>query len=196
MPIGGYINIAQVYIDKRDMFSNLKYTLNFLIKEGSVIRTIKYREDSENLIEIKDNDDLQLPTEWNYLMIEITGEAFQIEGDFSLTVFNENGFYGFLYDIEWEGILNDGDSSDVHLITEELLRVLIKLYNYTKYNYCLVGHELEIEIHPNELQRVIEDPDVMPVSIVEKNNLLEVYYGNYSIDGITEQEKKRKSIKI
>lgn len=90
---------------------------------------------------------------------------------------------------------------EIHLnkqddIQQHIIDVLVNLYKSTNYDYAFVGHELEIEIGPENFEKGLKQNDYYPVGIVPKGTDVEIYYGVIGIDGLSTQEKKKEITKI
>ncbi|MFC0562223.1 Imm64 family immunity protein [Halalkalibacter alkalisediminis] len=195
MAAGGYINIAQVFNDNGNIQDKLEATLQYFVKQGSTILKVKYSKDAdgENWAEREVTaNQLEIDGPCYYLSIEISGEILGIN-IFFLTTIHEEGFFGFLINIEWEELFPENGKNDLQSTTNQLVKNTANLYKETGFAYSLIGHELEIEIHPDDISG---ESDSFPVVLIGAEEKLEILYGPFCIDGLTEQKAKREVVLI
>jgi Immunity protein 64 len=194
---GGYVNIGIVFSDKHKLLQVFDSLKNYIVQKGSKFIAVKYSKDVEGNAWIESEIDNNL-IESTWLKGYYT--EFRVSGLFlhsnlkeiDLLVIKENHFFGFLLGISWDEIhLNKQDDIQQHIID-----VLVNLYKSTNYDYAFVGHELEIEIGPENFEKGLKQNDYYPVGIVPKGTDVEIYYGVIGIDGLSTQEKKKEITKI
>ncbi len=193
--LGGYLSIGLVYEDIKSISRELKGLVIYLQKENIILTEVQYSqdEDGEQWVKNKVNN---IDFNYNslkdkyYLSLEMVGDLFRIgTQNFVIRVNRENGFFGFLIDIEWR-LLIDKDKED---ITKRIVNSMIKLLKFTDYDYAFCGHEAEIEYSPTHVKK---NKNIFPITLLNCKNKLELIYGEFNIDGISFQEKSHKILPI
>lgn len=193
--LGGYLSIGLVYEDINSISRELKGLVTYLQKENINLTEVQYSqdEDGEQWVENKVNN---IDINYNslkdkyYLSLEMVGDLFRIgTQNFVIRVNRENGFFGFLIDIEWQQLID----KDKEEISKRIVNSLIKLIKFTDYDYAFCGHEAEIEYSPTHVKKI---KDIFPITLLNLKNKLELIYGEFNIDGISFQEKSHKILPI
>ncbi|WP_404430836.1 Imm64 family immunity protein [Sutcliffiella horikoshii] len=194
---GGYINIATVYSEDKDMKENLLAFLDFFYtKENKGLRvTYSTDMDGEEWVEesVLDNRGVLDLLSNYYLTIEMPGKDLGIEGEeLTITITEEIDFYGFLVNMRWEDVCQ----SDVNEVQETFIEILKHFYSVSNYDYALIGHELDIEIAPKRFKTIVEEADYFPVAIVGEDSKLHIYKGSCKMDGISEQDRSYEVVNV
>ncbi|NMF01550.1 Imm64 family immunity protein [Aneurinibacillus aneurinilyticus] len=194
--MGGYISIALVYEDRNKLSNELKKLTRYFIQKGAILLKVKYSEDKEGenwREEIVNNNevDFTMLTEKYYGNIDIIADMFNESlKNLKLSIHKEEGFYGFLIDIKWEELFEEHSKSSVEKITQNIINIILQLYKETQFSYAFCGHEVEIEFSPNDFNSI---ENGYPISVLPFNDRLEVFYGEFSIDGISFQNKSKQT---
>jgi hypothetical protein len=194
---GGYINIGMVFSNKQNIVQAFECLTDYITQKGSSFTSVKYSKDADG------DSWVEQPIISNaigvgclsgyYTEFTLSGEF--LDADFkkmSLAVNKEDDYFGFLLRINWEDISPD----NLVPIQEHIISILIDLYKTASYEYAFVGHEIEIEIHPDEFEDAIKDNEAYPVGIIGKNDKLVIYYGTIGVDGLSSQEQRKDTITL
>ncbi|MCY9576014.1 Imm64 family immunity protein [Bacillus xiamenensis] len=99
---------------------------------------------------------------------------------------------GFVLYLKWTEVV----SHDVVRIQQEIVQCLVELYHTLTFEYAFIGHEMEVEIHPDDVEMSLQKHQAFPVVLIGKGDYLVVFYGDTLIDGLTTQERGKKYLKV
>ena len=196
MSAGGFINVGMVFDQKHNLVRSMNSVKDFLSQHGSNFLSVKYSKDidGENWIEenIEDNVLQESYLTGFYNEFEVSGKFLDTNKELNLSIIKEDNYFGLLFNIEWE------EMSNQNFITfqTKVVNYLIEIYRILPYEYSFVGHEIEIEMDPEEFVNALKGNDSFPVAIIGKNVELDVYYGSIGIDGFSSQAQRKEVIKI
>ncbi|WP_445506264.1 Imm64 family immunity protein [Niallia sp. 03190] len=183
MGVGGYINIGIVFNKDNDLVETMETIRDFITKNGSEFISVKYSKDIDGEVwlehEIQNNKVEKSFLNGFYTTFELSGSFLGLSlGELNLTIQKESNYFGFLFGIGWEYMFpKDSDDANIPVIREHIVNTLIELYKKARYAYSFAGHEIEIEMQPDEFEHLIKDNDSYPVAVVGQSNTLDVYYG-------------------
>jgi len=197
--VGGYISIALVYEDNNESSNKLEGLIKYFTQNGSIPLEMKYCEDEEGEIwreEILCNKtiDFTLLTEGYFGSIIVNTDIFN--GNLikiNISVHKEKGCFGFLIDIEWEDLFKECSKSLSDEVSANIVNFLHQIYLMTHYNYSYCGHEVEVECSSRDLKSKVNQ---YPIAVVPFEDRLEVFYGEFSIDGVSLQNKGKQIYSI
>lgn len=194
---GGYINIALVFSDNDAILPNLRSYLSSLIEQGSRLVKVRYSldTDGEHWAEediIDDKIDLNVFSIF-YPSLTLSGDAFDGKSKYvHLTPVIANHFHGFLIDIRWDDIVpRSGSIDELNVQTNRIIRCLTRAYSSTPYSYAVVGHELDVEIAPEDFEVKIGRSGIFPLTLRSDKSVLHVYRGSFHLDGLTPQTTRQ-----
>ncbi|MBO8157596.1 MAG: hypothetical protein H0Z32_14290 [Bacillaceae bacterium] len=193
--MGGYLSIGLVYEGSKIISKELNSLVNFFKKKNIIINEVQYSqdEDGEKWIKRKvghKNINYNSITDNHYLSLKMIGDVFKVGTQyFVIRVNKENGFFGFLIDIEWNQLIDKNKDE----ISERIVNSLIQLLKFTEYDYAFCGHEAEIEYSPDQVMKKNYE---FPITLLNLKTKLKLIYGEFNIDGISFQEKSYKIIPI
>lgn len=203
---GGFINVCLVY-EKRILIENELLALILLFKENISSFQLKYSRDSigENWVDEQvDFEKLKSifskANEMFYLTIEITGSLLNIDVEECLIgVFRSNEYESIKIAIPTYDLFDNTNKKwNAQRLGDEIIRIFAIIYKETKYSYAICGHEAEADYSPVEFKRRIENGawEYDAICVLPKQSKLEVYKGEYGVDGISKQEKEIKTFLI
>lgn len=197
---GGFVNICLGY--EKDILteSKLLSLISLLIEKLSSLR-FKYIKDESGEHWVDEQVDFKklesILSEYNgmfYLTIDITGSLLNIDIEcFSIDVFREKEFNSIRITIPWYELFeNNHKNWSGQLLSDEIIRILAIIYKETKYSYAICGNEAEADYSPVEFKRRIENGawEYDTICVLPKESKLEVYKGEYGVDGMSKQEKE------
>lgn len=197
---GGYINIALVFSDNDAIIPNLCSYLSSIIAQGSRLMKVRYSldTDGEHWVEediVDDEIDLNIFSNF-YPSLTLSGDAFDVRSnDVHLTPVIVNHFHGILIDIRWDDIVpRSGSIDELNVQTDRIIRCLARSYFSTPYSYAVVGHELDVEIAPEDFELKIGRSGVFPLALRGDKSVLHVYRGSFHLDGLTPQTMRQEII--
>lgn len=193
--LGGYLSIGLVYEDINSISRELKGLVTYLQKENINLTEIHYSqdEDGERWVENKVNDIniiYSILKDKYFLSLKMDGDLFKIgTRNFIIRINREEGYFGFLMDIEWRQLID----KDKEEMSKRIVNSLIHLLKFTDYDYSYCGHEAEIEYSPTHVKNI---KDIFPITLLNLKNKIELIYGEFNIDGISFQQKSHKIFPI
>ncbi|MEK5460833.1 MULTISPECIES: Imm64 family immunity protein [Bacillus] len=195
MALGGYINIGLVFYETIHIPNTFRQLIDYLAQKDMSITKVKFSQDpdGETWIEhsvkeniIKDDDFSGYYTEF-----ELSGISSDRKG-MTINIQKETGFVGFVLSLNWTEVV----SHDVIHLQQEIIRCLVDLYHTFTFEYAFIGHEIEVEIHPNEFEKCLLEQHAFPVALIGKGDHIDIYYGDVAIDGLSSQERRIEYLKV
>ncbi|MCM3618374.1 Imm64 family immunity protein [Sutcliffiella horikoshii] len=185
---GGYINIATVYSKDNDIKESLLAFLDYFVGQGSNVLKVRYSKDidGEDWVEqeLLGNHEALDILSYHYITFEISGKTLDLENsELMVSITQESEYYGFLINMKWDEV----NRYDIEQATEIFIDSFKRFYLKSIYDYALIGHELEVEIPPEEFRQLIRETVIFPIAIVGEDSKLHIYKGSFGIDGISEQ---------
>ncbi|WP_324290876.1 Imm64 family immunity protein [Bacillus safensis] len=193
MTTGGYINIGLVFYEAIHIPNTFRQLIDYLAQKDMSITKVKFGldPDGETWIEhsvkeniIKDDDFSGYYTEF-----ELSGSKLN---DMTINIQKETGYVGFVICLKWTEVV----SHDVIHFQQEIIRCLVELYHTITFEYAFIGHEIEVEIHPDEFEKCLQDQHTFPVALIGKGYHIDIYYGDVAIDGLSSQEIRMECLKV
>ncbi len=126
-----------------------------------------------------------------YTEFELSGISSDRKG-VTINIQKEIGYVGFVICLKWAQVV----SHDVIHLQQEIIRCLVDLYHTLTFEYAFIGHEIEVEIHPDEFEKCLLEQHAFPAALIGKGNHIDIYYGDVAIDGLSFQERKRECLKV
>ncbi|WP_077620708.1 Imm64 family immunity protein [Bacillus sinesaloumensis] len=197
---GGYVNIGVVFNEDYPLISTFEKLKEFILKKGGTFLNLKYSEDIEGEKWVENevqNNKLDVSfLDGYYISSELSGDIFNIKSEsITLTVEKEANYHGFLFSIGWEDIFPDeSDDSSIKTARQSIIKTLFELHKTIPFSYSFVGHEIEIEMDPNEFSSQIENNHSYPVAMVDTQSGLDIYYGSIGIDGFSKEIPRKETI--
>ncbi|WP_319025958.1 Imm64 family immunity protein [Bacillus safensis] len=195
MALGGYINIGLVFYEAIHIPNTFRQLIDYLVQKDMSIKKVKFSmdPDGETWIEhsvkeniIKDDDFSGYYTEF-----ELSGRSSDRKG-MTINIQKETGFVGFVLSLNWTEVV----SHDVIHLQQKIISCLVDLYHTMTFEYAFIGHEIEVEIHPDEFEKCLQDQHAFPVALIGKGNHIDIYYGDVGIDGLSSQERRMECLKV
>ncbi|MCM3138391.1 Imm64 family immunity protein [Bacillus safensis] len=186
--LGGYINIGLVFYETIHIPNTFRQLIDYLVQKDMSMTKVKFSldPDGETWIEhsikeniIKENDFFS----GYYIEFELSGSKLN---DMTINIQKETGYVGFVLSLNWTEVV----SHDVIHLQQEIIRCLVDLYHIITFEYAFIGHEIEVEIHPDEFEKCLQDQHAFPVALIGKGNHIDIYYGDVAIDGLSSQERR------
>ncbi|WP_226340811.1 Imm64 family immunity protein [Bacillus safensis] len=177
------------------MPNTFRQLIDYLAQKDMSITKVKFSQDpdGETWIEhsvkeniIKDDDFSGYYTEF-----ELSGISSDRKG-MTINIQKETGFVGFVLSLNWTEVV----SHDVIHLQQEIIHCLVDLYHTFTFEYAFIGHEIEVEIPPNEFEKCLQDQHAFPVALIGKGNHIDIYYGDVAIDGLSSQERRIECLKV
>ncbi|PRR90129.1 MULTISPECIES: Imm64 family immunity protein [unclassified Bacillus (in: firmicutes)] len=187
--IGGYINIGFVVYEAIHIPNTFRQLTNYLAQKDISITKVKFSQDPDGDIWIehsvkesiiKDDD-----FSGYYMEFELSGLSSKLK-DMTINIQKEADHVGFVICLKWAEVVSHGV---VHL-QQEIIRCLVDLYHTLPFEYAFIGHEIEVEIHPDEFEKCLQEHHAFPVGFIGKGDHIDIYYGDVAIDGLSSQERR------
>ncbi|MBP3950260.1 Imm64 family immunity protein [Bacillus suaedae] len=204
MTLGGLVNIGIVFNEQHSLVDTIGDMKAFLQHKGCRLVSVKFSEDidGENWVEI-DIHDNKLDDSFldgYYMSVELSGSIFDSMTDeiaTTLRIEKESNYHGYLFSINWGDLFPDENNElEIRHTRQKIVGTLIELYQTISYSYAFVGHEIEIELDPEEFARTIADNHSYPVAMVRAEGGLDLYYGSTGIDGFSKEVPRKESISL
>ncbi|WP_145925730.1 Imm64 family immunity protein [Bacillus safensis] len=193
MALGGYINIGLVFYEAIHIPNTFRQLIDYLAQKDMSITKVKFSQDTdgETWIEhsIKENIIKENDFSGYYIEFELSGSKLN---DMTINIQKEAGYVGFVLSLNWTEVV----SHDVIHLQQEIIHCLVDLYHTFTFEYAFIGHEIEVEIPPNEFEKCLLEQHAFPVALIGKGDHLDIYYGDVAIDGLSSQERRRECLKI
>ncbi|MED1576818.1 Imm64 family immunity protein [Bacillus safensis] len=193
MSIGGSVNVGVVFREN-DHIQIFQSFVNSLKKREVSFKKVKYSidPDGENWIEqsISKNIIEDSYLSGHYTEFEVLN-LLNSSKPVRLTIHIEDGYFGFLLDFNWEEVA----SQEVFILQNQMLQFLIELYQDLSYHHAFIGHEIEVDVHPDDFEDFIGEADY-PVGIIGKTDKLAIYYGSVGMDGLSAQTKRTELVNL
>ncbi|MGE8138447.1 Imm64 family immunity protein [Bacillus safensis] len=191
--LGGYINIGLVFYEAIHIPNTFRQLIDYLAQKDMSITKVKFSQDTdgETWIEhsIKENIIKENDFSGYYIEFELSGSKLN---DMTINIQKEAGYVGFVLSLNWTEVV----SHDVIHLQQEIIHCLVDLYHTFTFEYAFIGHEIEVEIPPNEFEKCLLEQHAFPVALIGKGDHLDIYYGDVAIDGLSSQERRRECLKI
>ncbi|MBU5209915.1 hypothetical protein ELP67_18935 [Bacillus safensis] len=193
MALGGYINIGLVFFETIYIPDTFRQLIDYLVQKDMSITKVKFSQDpdGETWIEhsIKENIIKENDFSGYYIEFELSGSKLN---DMTINIQKEAGYVGFVLSLNWTEVV----SHDVIHLQQEIIRCLVDLYHTITFEYAFIGHEIEVEIHPNEFEKCLLEQHAFPVALIGKGDHIDIYYGDVAIDGLSSQERRIEYLKV
>ncbi|AMM99270.1 Imm64 family immunity protein [Bacillus pumilus] len=191
--IGGYINIGIVFYETIHLPNAFRQLADYLAEKEMSITKVKYSKDSDGEIWIEQSIKENIIKDDNfsgyYTEFELSGSKLN---DMTINIQKETGYVGFVICLKWTEVV----SHDVIHLQQEIIRCLVNLYHTIMFEYAFIGHEIEVEIHPDEFEKCLQEQHAFPVALIGKGDHIDIYYGDVAIDGLSSQKRRRESLKV
>ncbi|WP_366596692.1 Imm64 family immunity protein [Bacillus pumilus] len=190
--IGGYINIGLVFYEG-SYLRNFHILTDYLIMKGISMSKVKYSQNSDGEVwiehDVEENKIKNRYLEGDYTEFVLSGSKLN---DMTINIQKEAGYVGFVISLKWTEVV----SHDVIRLQQGIKRCLVDLYHTLTFEYAFTGHEIEVEIHPDEFEKCLQEQHAFPVALIGKGDHIDIYYGDVAIDGISSQERRRECVKL
>ncbi|MCY9672291.1 Imm64 family immunity protein [Bacillus pumilus] len=191
--IGGYINIGIVFYETIHLPNAFRQLADYLAEKEMSITKVKYSKDSDGEIGIEQSIKENIIKDDNfsgyYTEFELSGSKLN---DMTINIQKETGYVGFVICLKWTEVV----SHDFIHLQQEIIRCLVNLYHTIMFEYAFIGHEIEVEIHPDEFEKCLQEQHAFPVALIGKGDHIDIYYGEVAIDGLSSQKRRRESLKV
>ncbi|MGE6523788.1 Imm64 family immunity protein [Bacillus safensis] len=191
--LGGYINIGLVFYETIHIPNTFRQLIDYLAQKDMSITKVKSSQDpdGERWIEhvVKENIIKDDDFSGYYIEFELSGSKLN---DMTINIQKEAGYVGFVICLKWTEVV----SHDVIHLQQEIIRCLVDLYHTITFEYAFIGHEIEVEIHPDKFEKCLQDQHAFPVALIGKGNHIDIYYGDVAIDGLSSQERRIECLKV
>lgn len=191
--MGGYINMGIVFYEAIHLPNTFRQLSDYLAQKEMSITKVKFSQDpdGEMWIEhrIKENTIKDDVFDGYYMEFVLSGSKLN---DMTINIQKEAGYVGFVISLKWTEVV----SHDVIRLQQGIKRCLVDLYHTLTFEYALTGHEIEVEIHPDEFEKCLQEQHAFPVALIGKGDHIDIYYGDVAIDGISSQERRRECVKL
>ncbi|WLP59627.1 Imm64 family immunity protein [Bacillus pumilus] len=191
--VGGYINIGIVFYETIHLPNAFRQLADYLAEKEMFITKVKYSKDSDGEIWIEQSIKENIIKDDNfsgyYTEFELSGSKLN---DMTINIQKETGYVGFVICLKWTEVV----SHDVIHLQQKIIRCLVNLYHTITFEYAFIGHEIEVEIHPDEFEKCLQEQHAFPVALIGKGDHIDIYYGDVAIDGLSSQERRRESLKV
>ncbi|MFP3810324.1 Imm64 family immunity protein [Bacillus sp. FSL K6-2841] len=191
--IGGYINIGIVFYETIHLPNAFRQLADYLAEKEMSITKVKYSKDSDGEIGIEQSIKENIIKDDNfsgyYTEFELSGSKLN---DMTINIQKETGYVGFVICLKWTEVV----SHDFIHLQQEIIRCLVNLYHTIMFEYAFIGHEIEVEIHPDEFEKCLQEQHAFPVALIGKGDHIDIYYGDVAIDGLSSQKRRRESLKV
>jgi|GEM_PF-2402043 len=191
--IGGYINIGIVFYETIHLSNAFRQLADYLAEKEMSITKVKFSKDSDGEIWIEQSIKENIIKDDNfsgyYTEFELSGSKLN---DMTINIQKEAGYLGFVICLNWTEVV----SHNVIHLQQEIIRCLVDLYHTMTFEYAFIGHEIEVEIHPDEFEKCLQDQHAFPVALIGKGNHIPIYYGDVAIDGLSSQERRMECLKV
>ncbi|WP_144519768.1 Imm64 family immunity protein [Bacillus pumilus] len=191
--IGGYINIGIVFYETIHFPNAFRQLADYLAEKEMSITKVKYSKDSDGEIWIEQSIKENIIKDDNfsgyYTEFELSGSKLN---DMTINIQKETDYVGFVICLKWTEVV----SHDVIHLQQKIIRCLVNLYHTITFEYAFIGHEIEVEIHPDEFEKCLQEQHAFPVALIGKGDHIDIYYGDVAMDGLSSQERRRESLKV
>ncbi len=193
--IGGFINIGIVFYEAIHLPNTFRQLSDYLAQKDMSITKVKFSQDpdGETWIEhsvkeniIKDDDFSGYYTEF-----ELSGLSSKLK-EMTINIQKETGYVGFVLCLKWGEVF----SHDVVHLQQDIVRCVVELYHTLPFEYAFIGHEIEVEIRPDEFEKCLQKHHDFPVGLIGKGDYIDIYYGDVAIDGLSLQKRGKECLKI
>ncbi|MCA0164171.1 Imm64 family immunity protein [Bacillus sp. RAR_M1_44] len=182
-----------VFYDDIHLTTTFHQLIVYLTKKGISITKVKFSQDANGEAWIE-HDVKEIKIKNNYLEGFYT--EFELEGTClkhtTMNIQKEAGFVGFVLCLNWTEVV----SHDVVRIQQEIVQCLVELYPTLTFEYSFIGHEMEVGLHPDDVEKSLQEHHAFPVVLIGKGDYLVTFYGDTLIDGLTTQERGKKYLKV
>lgn len=191
---GGFISIGIAYLSHYLLSELAQNVCAELLSSGGEIINVTYsqNEAGTSWTTTTDTDFAQIG---HYGSIHLQSNYF---GDVDMTMTASlqelDTYVGILIDIKWNDVVSHPASRPV--FTQKIERLLVDVYRHMPISYALAGHELELDWAPDAFPTSADWLDTFPLSMVPSPQGVAVTYGSISIDGMTPQTNKKRSIPL
>ncbi len=191
--IGGYINIGIVFYEAIHLPNTFRQLTNDLAQKEMSVTKVKFSQDpdGEMWIEHSIKENLMKDDDFSgyYMEFELSGSKLN---DMTINIQKEAGYVGFVISLKWTEVV----SHEVILLQQGIIRCLVDLYHTLMFEYAFIGHEIEVEIHPDEFEKCLQKKHAFPVALIGKGDHIDIYYGDVAMDGLSSQERRMECVKV
>lgn len=189
---GGFISIGMAYPSHYLLPELAQNACAELLSSGGEIINVTYSQDEAGTswTTTTDTDFAQIG---HYGSIHLRSNYFgDVDMTMTVSLQEMDTYVGILIDVK----LNDVVSHPVSrpAFTQQIERLLVDVYRHMPFSYAIAGHELELDWIPDAFPTLADWLNAFSLSIIPSPEGLTVTYGSISIDGITPQSNKRRSI--
>ncbi|MGG4207888.1 MULTISPECIES: Imm64 family immunity protein [Bacillus] len=175
------------------MPNTFRQLIDYLAQKDMSITKVKSSQDpdGERWIEhvVKENIIKDDDFSGYYIEFELSGSKLN---DMTINIQKEAGYVGFVICLKWTEVV----SHDVIHLQQEIIRCLVDLYHTITFEYAFIGHEIEVEIHPDKFEKYLQGQHAFPVALIGKGNHIDIYYGDVAIDDLSSQERRIECLKV
>ncbi|MGG1961593.1 Imm64 family immunity protein [Bacillus pumilus] len=191
--IGGYINIGIVFYEAIHLPNTFRQLTNDLAQKEMSVTKVKFSQDpdGEMWIEHSIKENLMKDDDFSgyYTEFELSGSKLN---DMTINIQKETGYVGFVISLKWTEVV----SHEVIHLQQGIIRCLVDLYHTLMFEYAFIGHEIEVEIHPDEFEKCLQKQHAFPVALIGKGDHIDIYYGDVAMDGLSSQERRMECVKV
>ncbi|WP_144493248.1 Imm64 family immunity protein [Bacillus pumilus] len=191
--IGGYINIGIVFYETIHLPNAFRQLADYLAEKEMSITKVKYSKDSDGEMwiehSIKESNMKDDDFSGYYTELELSGSKLK---DMTINIQKEAGYVGFVISLKWTEVV----SYDVIRLQQGIIRCLVDLYHTLMFEYAFIGHEIEVEIHPDEFEKCLQEQHAFPIALIGKGDHIDIYYGGVAMDGLSSQERRMECVKV
>ncbi|WP_025093711.1 Imm64 family immunity protein [Bacillus safensis] len=189
----GWIHQYRTRFFRDHLYTKYFSPIDYLVQKDMSITKVKFSldPDGETWIEHSVKENILKDDDFSgyYTEFELSGSKLN---DMTINIQKETGYVGFVLSLNWTEVV----SQDVIHFQQEIIRCLVGIYHTITFEYAFIGHEIEVEIHPNEFEKCLLEQHAFPVALIGKGDHLDIYYGDVAIDGLSSQERRRECLKI
>ncbi|MFJ8735139.1 Imm64 family immunity protein [Bacillus altitudinis] len=182
-----------VFYDDIHLTTTFHQLTDYLTKKGISMTKVKFSQDANGEVwienDVKENKIKNNYLEGFYTEFELAGTCLKHT---TMNIQKEAGFVGFVLCLNWTEVV----SHDVVRIQQEIVQCLVELYHTLTFEYAFIGHEMEVEIHPDDVEKNLQEHDAFPVVLKGKEDYLVIFYGDTVIDGLTTQERGKECLQV
>lgn len=191
---GGFISIGMAYPKQHPLHKLARNVCEELLRGGGEIINVTYSQDEAGTswTTTTDTDFAQIG---HYGSIHLRSNYFgDVDMTMTVSLQEMDTYVGILIDIKWHDVVSHPASRPV--FTQKIERLLLDVYRHMPFSYALAGHELELDWAPDAFPTSADWLDTFPLSMVPSPQGVAVTYGSISIDGMTPQTNKKRSIPL
>ncbi|WP_302052080.1 Imm64 family immunity protein [Bacillus pumilus] len=178
---------------KGSYLRNFHRLTDYLITKGISMSKVKFSHGSDGEVwselDVEENKIKNRYLEGNYTEFELSGSKLN---DMTINIQKETGYVGFVISLKWTEVV----SHEVIHLQQGIIRCLVDLYHTLMFEYAFIGHEIEVEIHPDKFEKCLQKQHAFPVALIGKGDHIDIYYGDVAMDGLSSQERRMECVKV